>query len=483
MRTILLRRVRLIITLFGAHAICAGPLPAGQPTPSDAIPTVSLTLSPSAEPVPALKYHLVPPLGERTKGNAALGYYRAVVQYQPTARGTWFAKFVNEKLDAWLAMPLDNLPQNEVANALRNFESVLKELDRAALRDHCSWELPVESDGMETLLAEFQDLRQPARLVALRARLQMARGDLDGSLQSLRSNCQLSRNLGQGPFIITSLIGISVAQTNREQLETFVQQPAAPNLYWALTELPVPLVGFRLAIESEARLPEYSFPEIVQFQSRPLSRDEARRLSDRLLKRWLGINDAGNTIEEARARFALSAVAGYSADKQTLIAAGRPKDEVEKMPVEQVVWLASYYRWQVWSQDLVKWSFLPLPQQRAGIDRTERRLSRFADERRDAPFEFINLLPAIGAGIDSLGRLDRGIALLRIVEALRLYAHLHSGALPTSLDKIDVVPVPADPITGNPFNYRLNGDTAVLETAPAFNSKWMGRRYLIRVRK
>lgn len=447
----------------------------------DETPTVELTVSPAGEPVPALKYRLVTPLGERKKGNAALAYYRAVVEWEPFVRAS--RKFLGPQLDTWLETPLDKLPQSEIAAQLERFESIYKELERAARRDHCEWEVPLESDGMNTLITEFQELRRPAMVVALRARLQMARGDFAGACQTMSVNYQLCRNLGKSPIMILSLIGCADAHTTRSQVETFVQQPNAPNLYWALSELPVPLVGFRSAVEGESRLPEYSFPEIVEFLPRPLSREEAARLSDRLLKRWLGINDVGDNLESARTKFALMAASHYTADKATLIEAGRSKEEIAAMPVGQVVWLASYYRWQLASQDLMKWSFVASWQQKPGYQRSEGKFARWATELRDAPFEFVNLLPAIGSGFDAISRTDREIALLRTVEALRLYAHAHQGQLPESLAKVVDVPIPADPVTGQAFPYRLNDGTAVLETARSFDSKWMGRRYVIRMRK
>jgi hypothetical protein len=59
-------------------------------------------------------------------------------------------------------------------------------------------------------------------------------------------------------------------------------------------------------------------------------------------------------------------------------------------------------------------------------------------------------------------RLDRKVAALRAVEALRLHVAAHDGRLPESLDQIKAVPVPADPMTGKPFEYRLDGESAVL---------------------
>ena len=61
--------------------------------------------------------------------------------------------------------------------------------------------------------------------------------------------------------------------------------------------------------------------------------------------------------------------------------------------------------------------------------------------------------------------LDQRIALLRHVEALRLYAAEHGGTLPRSLSEVPV-PLPDDPLTGKPFRYELAGDTAHLRGQP-----------------
>jgi hypothetical protein len=51
---------------------------------------------------------------------------------------------------------------------------------------------------------------------------------------------------------------------------------------------------------------------------------------------------------------------------------------------------------------------------------------------------------------------------LRLIEAIRLYAYSHDGKLPGGLDDIKEVPIPSNPMTGKPFPYHLEGDTAVL---------------------
>ncbi len=73
-------------------------------------------------------------------------------------------------------------------------------------------------------------------------------------------------------------------------------------------------------------------------------------------------------------------------------------------------------------------------------------------------------------------RTEQRIALLRCIEALRLFGAEHDGRLPASLAEVPV-PVPDDPFTGKPFQYHLDGSTATLrgaaphgmETNPLYN--------------
>jgi hypothetical protein len=44
-----------------------------------------------------------------------------------------------------------------------------------------------------------------------------------------------------------------------------------------------------------------------------------------------------------------------------------------------------------------------------------------------------------------------------------MYAASHDGKFPATLDDITEVPVPTDPLTGEPFPYRLEGATARIE--------------------
>ncbi len=75
------------------------------------------------------------------------------------------------------------------------------------------------------------------------------------------------------------------------------------------------------------------------------------------------------------------------------------------------------------------------------------------------------LMPALHSARLAGVRCERQLDLLQCIEAIRLYAATHDGAFPPSLEAITEAPVPLDPATGKPFEYKAEGATATL-TAP-----------------
>jgi hypothetical protein len=75
-------------------------------------------------------------------------------------------------------------------------------------------------------------------------------------------------------------------------------------------------------------------------------------------------------------------------------------------------------------------------------------------------------LPAIRNVVEATARLDRHVAALRCVEAIRLHAAAHGGKLPAKLSDITEVPVPVDPATGKSFVYQVKGDRVDLRDPP-----------------
>ena len=74
-------------------------------------------------------------------------------------------------------------------------------------------------------------------------------------------------------------------------------------------------------------------------------------------------------------------------------------------------------------------------------------------------------MPAVDSVRRAQARLEQRIALLRHVEALRLYAAEHNGRFPAKLSDVAVL-LPDDPFTGKPFRYEITGKTAHLRGTP-----------------
>ncbi len=93
------------------------------------------------------------------------------------------------------------------------------------------------------------------------------------------------------------------------------------------------------------------------------------------------------------------------------------------------------------------------------------------------PLSTIFGLP-LASGIRAQVRPDVSIALARTIEALRDHLNVSGGRLPDSLSEIKRVPVPNDPSTGSPFEYKKTDGSAVITTGIA---AWSVKRIVITV--
>jgi hypothetical protein len=111
-------------------------------------------------------------------------------------------------------------------------------------------------------------------------------------------------------------------------------------------------------------------------------------------------------------------------------------------------------------EEVLKWQTFSYaeaaPHLRAALKRQEAELK----DAEDRPvFDLATLLmPALQKVFAARARLDRKFAALRCVETVRLYAAAHGGKLPPALADVKEVPVPDDPMTGKPFEYKVTGD-------------------------
>lgn len=455
-----------------AQAQTAAPQP-----PEDQPPTRKLTLYPAAEPRPALKYQLLPGLLDRKPGNAAVLYNKIGLMF----RGG--AEFKEEQEKVWQSidneLPLDKFPRDEARKIVEHWRQVLDELEYAARREECDWELPFrERNPITMLLPDAQGSREYARLLRFQARLQVADGDLAGAIASLRTGYALARHVAQGETFIHALIGMAICGHMNSQLEELLSQPAAPNLYWALASLPRPFIDLRISAEAEHSFVYLMYPELRNVESQRHPPEYWSRLLDKLASDVATWNDDA-WKDYSKLTLAARTAQRYPEAKRRLIESGRSPEEVAAMPVAQVVLLYTMQIYDESRDDLFKWFAVPYPEAKAGLDTFQTAWTEIRD-REIVPL-FSVLAPATGAVATASARHERSFAMLRTVEALRMYAAAHDGRGPKQLDEITEVPVPSDPLTGKSFIYRADGDTAVLEAPlpPGMAQSHYGLRYEI----
>jgi hypothetical protein len=452
----------VVVSVAPAGAQVSAPLGAGGQAGKEELPWIKLTVSPMAAPKPALRYQLLPELRDVKPGNAALLYQRA---HAPD----WFSSFRRhadyDKYYDWLELPLEKFPKSKAESLLP--KQTLEEVDRAARRTYCDWELVerLRKDGLGLLIPDVQALREYGALLRLRARVEVLDGRFDKAVHTLQTGYSLGRHTGDGPTLIQALVGVAIVAMMNQSVEDLIQQPRAPNLYWALTDLPRPLVDMRKPLQGERIMVEALLPGLHDMlrdaKSRPLSKEEIVGYLDRIAAL---VDRKGS---EFRLSAAVVSASMYPAARKYLIAQGRKAEEVDALPVVQTALLYAAGVYEERFDELRKWQSLPYWQAREALARVERDIRA----KRAEGFNFGTIIadlmiPAVQKVVFAGHRLERKIAALRIVEALRLHAAVNGGKLPNGLADVREAPIPLDPVTGKEFTYKRDGSRAYVSAPP-----------------
>ena len=262
-------------------------------------------------------------------------------------------------------------------------------------------------------------------------------------------------------------------------VDDLIQHPAAPNLYWSLTDLPRPFIDLRIPLQGE-RLGVYgTFPGL------PASpREEVKPLTPEQVKLYVGLLNGlrRSDLPIPNAAYthliALDIQRKHEKAKQALVAAGWPRAVVEKMPHLEVAVLHGFIDYERQMDDSIKWNSLPYWQAAPALMELEKQRARInllpGPDEPAYPIATV-MLASSSRVLFYRTRVERKIAALRCLEAIRLYAAGHDGKLPASLDDIKEVPIPEDPFTGKPFEYTADGDRATLYAA-ALAPSFPGRK-------
>jgi hypothetical protein len=437
----------------------------------DNLNVVKLTVTPARPPHPLLRFRFAPEARQLADGNAAALYYRAIVLFQQNNRdGKAF-----EKVPDWLDLPLAELPREDARLMIARCSAELNEAHLAARRKTAQWDLPLREGGVATLLPEIQEIRELARLMALDVRLAILDGDYAAASRGLESMYTMGQHVGNSGTLVSMLVGVAIQSMASTEVGHWIGQSGSPNAYWALTCLPRSMGNLAGSIESEDLWIQGSIPYADLMGNAILTPRQLEHLAHEvgalMDSEWLdgrfrvefSLGETRDVRVPASVALLPMVLRAYPACKRQLLESDMAPGLVESMQPSQVVMLRWVQVYRELLDEMVIWGrHTPVEARQAlkGID------DRFDELARRPEGVLANLmLPAMTAASRAVARDDQRIAMLRVIEALRLYAAAHEGRPPAALNQITEVPVPLDPVTGHAFDYRLDGDTAVLMSA------------------
>jgi len=304
---------------------------------SRTLPWTELGFSPAKATETAQKYRLLPTTDEQTDADAVPLYQKAIQSlpqdYQP------------KQFSDWRSLPPDQLPVEQVESALNKLKPTLDLLTQATKSKQCNWPFIKPEQAQQQLMDDLSKYRQFAFILDVQTKLQIAQGRYDQARETLKTSLTMAKHLGDAPTLIQEMVGISIAALNQSRIEQWIQSDA-PNLFWALADLPQPLVNITKAIKIETdNLKNYNILIRGQFEKQ---------------------------LKPAH-------------------------DKVRKQ----------------------------------------------------------------------MNHVDRKVAALQCIEALRLFAGSHDGKFPQMLSDVTEVKIPVDPVTKKSFSYKSTGSEAVLELLEA----------------
>jgi hypothetical protein len=444
--------------------------------PPDTVDVRTFEIRPLAPPSPALKYRLLFDPVEQFHGNAALALMQATM-------------FVEPEIDKLRETCLDDLNNKDekafhehATQLVAQCGKIFDELDVACRRENCDWEPPIRQRGIMALLPHLQRMRQLSHLIRIRATLELRDGKAEDALVTLRLGYELARKTGTEPVLVSGLVALGIENEMNVTLAELSNRPECPNLYWALARMPRRLVSFSRNMQGEHAFMGAALPAIERVRAgETLTADDYRELMRQTVivlapmgPDWKR-STTGPTDQEISDSFMASvpaAQAHWAESRQV------PLEQVRKLDPFHVVMRYWWEQYEALADEQYKLVELPYPLM---LEKMQDLRARLQQTRRDEPVNpFRAFISALDKAAVRYARVERQEAALMAVEAIRSHATANGGKLPDKLEEIGETPVLPNPLTGLAFEYRKEGDAAVISDSSAAE---FPLQYTVKLRK
>jgi hypothetical protein len=415
------------------------------PVPKDGPWVVPITVHPMTEPKPALKYLLLPEARDIGAGNQIPAFYKCFMEQNYL----YHNKEAIDQREEWLKAPLNDLV--EVKALIGYGGSSTRQADLAARLESVDWGIlsQLKTEGIFLLLPDVQQLRALAQVLKVKLRGEIARKDFETAIHTAQTMLALARSFESHPTLIGQLVGIAIASLTIDTLEEFVQQPNAPNLFWAIADLPNPFISLRHGMEGER---SWLVKELdVLGKHEPLTDAEVMTILTKL----------NPLVEALKKKTALEWFKSQTMDAdllksatERLIQLGFPKGNLAKFSKLQLVMADDFTRYLVIRDEEMKWTNVRLSQ-----------IPHDAFATKPSTGLFAELPPAMVKVKQAQARIQQRIDTLRIEEAIRAYAAKNDRKLPASLNEVKL-PLPTDPVSGKDYLYELKDGKAIIRVTP-----------------
>jgi hypothetical protein len=207
------------------------------------LPWTELILHPVKATDAARKLRLLPTTEEQTDTDAFPLYQKAIESLPDN--------FPQQQFSDWRKLPPDQLPVEQVEAEIKKLQPTMDLVSRAARSKHCNWPFIKPEQAQQQLMNDLSKYRQICSVLNVQANLQIAQGQFDSAIKTITTGLTMAKHLGDAPTLIQGMVGISIATLNVNMIEQFIQTNNTPSLYWALENLPQPLVDINKAIKIE----------------------------------------------------------------------------------------------------------------------------------------------------------------------------------------------------------------------------------------